>query len=127
MSKKAPFMRKNKFGLGLMALSALLFCAGVIFAMMSGYGWLLTQFTQPLAALISAGFILGLALLSSLTGFLLIKKQPAPAMQQDEMLQIIDAVTELLGEELTDPIKENPKTAILLASVAGFAAADHLH
>jgi len=127
VSKKAPFMRKNKFGLGLMALSGFLFCAALICLIVATYSWLLIQFTQPVAALVLSGFILAIAILSALSGFLITqKKQPQP-IQGDEITEILNAITDVIGEDLAQHIKDNPKAAVMLASTAGFVAGDRLN
>jgi len=127
ISKKAPFMRKNKFGLGLLALSAILFLTALVFAFIAVYGWLLTEFEQPVAAIILASFIMGMSALSALIGiYLSRKRRPAP-IQTDEISELISTLTEVLGDELLEPIKQNPKTAVLLASAVGFVAGDRLN
>lgn len=128
MSKKAPLMRKNKYGLGLMALSAILFLVALIFTCLAGYGWLLTEFDQPTAAIITAGFILGFSILSALTGVSLSRRRPPePVVPTDEITEIMSNLTELVGDELLDTIRENPKTAILLAGAAGMVAGEQLN
>lgn len=127
MSSKAPMMRKNKYGLGLMALSVLLTLVAVVFLIISGYAWLMTQFTQPMAALITAAFIMGAAVISALTGVLIAKSKKQPEVHTDELAELTGIITDLLGEELAQPIIDNPKTAVLLASAAGFVAGDRLN
>jgi len=127
MSSKAPMMRKNKYGLGLMALSVLLTLVAVVFLIISGAAWLMTQFTQPMAALITAAFIMGAAVISALTGVLIAKSKKQPEVHTDELAELTGIITDLLGEELAQPIIDNPKTAVLLASAAGFVAGDRLN
>ena len=127
LSKAPPFARKNKFGLSLIALSGLFLVIGIIFAILAGYGWLLTEFTQPLAALIVAGSVVVLGLFFALLGYLKLKQRPSvPAMDvpSDQITEIATLLGEVVEEELAEPIKQHPKTALLLASVAGFVAAD---
>lgn len=128
VSKQAPFTRKSKLGLGLMVLSGLFFCAALVFLVVAGYGWLLTQFTQPEAALITAAFILAASVLTALCAVLVLKKTPhhAPA-QSDEILEMVTALGEMVGDDLETSIRDNPKTAMLLAGAAGLIAADRLN
>lgn len=127
LSKGAPFRRKNKFGLGLLALSGLLSALALIFACISLYGWLLLQFAQPVAASIMAGSVMAAAFLSALGGHLVLKKKQRPAFDQSEITEIISEVSEFIGDELAEPIQQNPKTAMLLAGLAGVIAGDRLH
>ena len=129
VSKQAPFMRKSKLGLGLIALSGLFFSAALVFLIIAGYGWLLTQFTQPEAALITAAFVMATSLLTALTAVLVLKKTPERAhnAQSDEIHEMVTVLGELVGEEFESSIRENPKTAMILAGAAGLVAADRLN
>lgn len=128
LSQKAPLMRKNKFGIGLTVLGGAMFLLGLVFAALAGYGWLLMHYPQPTAALITAGFILGLSILTSLVGVALLQRRAPPRRQDEE--EIMEAVSEIMtivSEELAEPIQENPKTAVILSGVAGFAAGERMY
>lgn len=127
LSKKAPLARKNKFGLALVALAGLFFCVAVIFSILAGYGWLLTQYSQPMAALMVSGSVLVLCLGCGAGGYLLLKKKPRPSMAEADIAQTMSLITDIVGDELAETIQENPKTAVAIASLAGFVAADYLH
>lgn len=127
LSRQPTLVRKNKFGLGLAVLSGLFFVAACFFVVLSFYGWLLTLYAQPVAALIVSGVVLGLSLLSALCGYALLKKRKANHVSDNEMTQLVSEVAEIIGEELAEPIQQHPKTAMALAGLAGFVAADHLH
>ena len=75
MSKRAPLRRKNKVGLSLLALSGFFFGAFLIFGLIAGYGWLLTMYDQPTAALIAAGSGLLISAISSLIAIMLFKSK----------------------------------------------------
>lgn len=129
LSQRAPLMRKNKIGIGLMVLAGVMLLLGLVFAALAGYGWLLMHYPQPTAALITAGFILGLSILSSLIGVALLQRRAPPPRRQNEE-EIMEAVSEIMtivSEELAEPIKENPKTAVILSGVAGFAAGERMY
>tara|TARA_R110000764_G_scaffold4085_1_gene16893 strand:- start:7798 stop:8232 length:435 start_codon:yes stop_codon:yes gene_type:complete len=123
-NKKTHVIRKSKIGLSLMTLAGFCLSGSVIFTIISGYGWLLTQYSQPIAALLVAGIIGGGALIFGLIGYRVLSKKPPPAVQSDEMNEIITLAIDILGKELTDPIRDNPKTSMLLASLAGYIAGD---
>ncbi len=128
LSKKAPLMRKSKFGLGLAILSGLLFLITIIFALIGAYGWLLQEFSQPVAALLVCAGVLALSVIAGLSGYALLTKKPAvPADHSEDITTLIAEMTAFLGEELAEPIQENPKTALLLAGLAGYVAGDRLH
>jgi uncharacterized protein (DUF849 family) len=127
LSKNTPFMRKNKVGLGLAALSGLLFFTSVVFAIIAAYGWLLATYAQPIAALIVAAAVLGGSIIVGFTGYALLRKRPKPAMQEGEITTLIADAVRLIDEELAEPVQDNPKTAVALAGLAGFVAGEYLH
>lgn len=128
VSRKAPFMSKNKFGLALIAMSGLLFLTATIFLIIAGYSWLLIHYTAPAAALICAAAVYIAGATVALTGYLSLKKRPAPRpANENEINQIVTLIAEAVDEEWAKPIQENPKTALLLATVGGFMAGDYLH
>lgn len=124
INNRAPLPHTSKLGLGLAALSGLFLVAALIFVMISGYGWLLLQYDQPLAALIMAGSIVTIAAIISLIAYLLLKKkrQQKPAIQTEDIMAIFAEAGDLVGDEFAQTIKDNPKTAVLIASVVGLVA-----
>jgi hypothetical protein len=124
LNKKAPFMRKSKLGIALMVMSGLFLCAALVFAIISGYGWLLTQYPQPIAALIVAGIILAVSVIAGASGYLVLKKKPKPVEQDKDILELVFDLAEEYSDEIIEPVQENPKTALILASVAGFIAGE---
>ena len=127
ISNKAPFTNKNKIGLAFAIISGLLFFTAAAFIIIAGYAWLLSVYTMPEAALITAIVILILAFLTVLASYLAFKKRPSlRAEKNDDMTQITSLLYEAINEEWAAPIQEKPKTALLLASIGGFIAGDYL-
>ncbi len=128
LTRKATLMGISKLGLGLAALSGFFMLIALIYGSLAAYGLLLEYYAVPIAALIVAGSIFSLGLISGLSGFVLLKrKRKAALWQEGEIMALMDQFADFLGDDLVEPIKENPKTAVFLASVAGFLAGDHLH
>ena len=127
ISKGAPLMHKNKAGLGLLALSGLITLVALGFLIFAGYGWLLINYDQPTAAFIVSAVLFALALVSVVSAYFAFKKKPAVVADNSDVMQLISEITDVIGEELAEPIEEHPKTALLLASLAGFAVGDRLH
>lgn len=127
IDRKAPLMRKNKFGLCLMVLSGLVLLSALFFFTLAGYGWLLTEFSQPEAA-----FYTGLALmlacaLMALGGYSSLKKKPKAALAvEKDAMDFVQTLATTVSNDLAEPIQENPKTAMLLAATAGFLAGERL-
>lgn len=129
VSKKAPFMRKSKLGLGFMALSGLFLVTAIVFGLIAAYGWLLTEYDQPIAAGFMALAVLGVSLLSGLTGYYTLRsnrKIPATQSCQDQAADMMAMATDVIENEFGEIIEEYPKTAILLASLAGFAVSERI-
>ncbi len=120
-------MCRNKFGLGLAVLSGLLFFTALIFVILSCYGRLLMNYPQHEAALIVSGVVTGVSFILGLIAMLLLKHKKQPAVQDNEITMLISQITDAFGEDLAEHIRDNPKTAVLLAGAAGLIAGERLH
>lgn len=125
ISNHSPLQSKNKTGIGLLSLSVFFCGAAIIFGFIAGYGWLLVQFTQPVAAVIAAAFVLGLSILFALCGLYLLKK-PQPLVHQAETPDLMELISDVACEDVMDAIHDNPKTTMLLAAAAGLIAGKRL-
>lgn len=90
--------------------------------------WLESHYAPDVAAALGAGLCLavgaafaGLALLG-----VSIRRREIARVRQ-EITDIIHAALDFAEEEIREPVQENPKTAVLLASAAGFIAGEKLH
>ncbi len=120
--------RKTQLGLGLTALSVFLGLAGCGFLMAAGYGYLQEYFDARTATLYMALITLGCALACSLVGYALIHyRQKRMRAVQSTIADNLRSALASVTDELEGPIRDNPKTAALLAGLAGFAAAQRLH
>lgn len=128
MGSKPVASPKNKFGLGLAALSGFFFFLMMFFISLFAYNELQAFYTQAQAALIMAAAIFILALCSSLGAYLIFKKKSKHSFARRQHLSdMIYQLGEMIGDEIDAPIRDNPKTAMILASLAGFVAGDRLH
>jgi hypothetical protein len=115
--------RKNKMDWALIALSVLLGGAGVFLLVISLERFLETLYSPDVSALISAAIILVAAALTALVAYRL--KRPHTSQfstLRHNVSQNIHTIIKIVCNELTDPVKKNPKTALLLAALAGFLA-----
>lgn len=99
------------------------------FILFAEYAYLTTMYTPQLAAAVVAASGLAVAMLSAATGMLVMDRKadrrPAQNMaSQPDIAKTLTGLIDSLSEELEDPIRENPKTAIMIASLAGFLAGD---
>ncbi len=124
ISHKAPFMKKNKLGLCLVALSGFFLLAALGFGISTTHMWLLTVTTPLEATAITAAGLLTTGLLIMLAGFFLLKKKPV-STQNNDPLEWLESFKDMLSDDIHESISENPKTAVTLAAIAGFIAANY--
>ena len=109
----------------LMFISFMLACTGMVFSLYAEYVWLQTFFLPEVAALITAGSAFMLALISAGCSKILDQRRKrTPLFDAAEITESISRIIESVGGELEDPVRDNPKTAIVLASLAGFLAGE---
>ncbi|PZQ44729.1 MAG: hypothetical protein DI551_09495 [Micavibrio aeruginosavorus] len=121
--------KKTSVGVAYYAVAGGVAALGLVFLSIAGYGWLLESFTMPVAAAITGGVVLAVAFC---IGFWAKYGRDArkavtkkPAFDGGFFDNIEGTLKSLMGE-IEEPIKDNPKLALLVAALAGFAAADHI-
>lgn len=119
--------KKTSVGVAYYAVAGVIaLIAGVFFAI-AGYGLLLESFTMPVAAAITGTAILVIAGGVGLAGYLRLNKKPVRKPGLDgNFLDSIESTAKSLLSGFEEPVKDNPKMALLLAALAGFAAADQI-
>ncbi len=121
VTRKAPAAGKRRLGLGLMVLSGFFLAAALVFCLLAGYGWLLNHYAQPLAALIAAVIAAVICLFIALCGLLLFKKtRPAITVEEKDVKEFATLLADTIGGDFAQSVRENPKTALLLAGATGF-------
>lgn len=127
ISNDFPLSGKTKAGLGFGALSGLLVFTGFGFLIYAMHLWLTNNFAADVAAALTGCMAFGLAGLSGLIalGVMQYKKSKAEKMKQEIQHTIMQAI-EVVNDEFGEPIKENPKTAITAATLAGFMMGNRL-
>lgn len=126
-------LRISLAGITFVASAVILAFMALIALLIAEYFYLLAFYSAPLAALGVACTALGLALLSGGTGLMLMKgresrraHRPAQTKNRQDIAQTLSALFDAMAEELEVPIRENPKTAVALAGLAGFLAGDQV-
>ncbi len=131
MSAPVPRLPRISFsGIAFMLGGAVLGLMTLAILFVAEYLYLVTLYSAPMAALGVACTAMALTLLSLGTGMILMagkrhKGRHAPASPQPDIAKTVSALIDSITEELEDPIRENPKTAVAIASLAGFIAGDH--
>lgn len=125
--------RISLLGIFFLWFAALLTVMGVGFLLFAEYAYLTAIYSPELAAVGVACTAMAVSLLSAATGMIVMDKRASRAKRlpsmgpQPDIAKTITGLIDSLAEELEDPIRENPKTAIMIASLAGFLAGDARH
>jgi hypothetical protein len=119
---KVTSPRKSKMDWAFMALSILLGCAGIFLSILSLERFFEARYPLDIAALSSAGIVLAIAALIAAATYHCRHRKP-PVSHQHELESSLHTLLESICAELESPVQENPKTAVLLAAIAGFVTA----
>jgi hypothetical protein len=127
MSKQASAPRINKLEWALLILCILCVATGIFFLDVALYQYLESLYTPYIAALISSALVFAAALVAIIiNAFLHRKKATNHSSAQDELSEHIHTLIKGVYTELEDPIRENPKTSVIVAALAGLFAARHI-
>lgn len=99
-----------------------------VFFAIAGYGWLLQNYDMPVAAAMTGSVVLFIAVLTYACGYYGMRRKKImrkAAFDGNFVDNIEETIKSLIGN-LEEPVKDNPKMALLMAALAGFAAGDHL-
>jgi uncharacterized membrane-anchored protein len=126
---KAP-APQNGFEKAKTCLSVLSVCfmvAGLVFLIYAAHVWLSAHYSRDIAAAITG--LLCVAFSAVLAGIvfaiLCYRKARIKAIQR-HIPDTIKSLLSTLETELTSPIRENPKTAVIMASILGFLIENQL-
>lgn len=127
LSARPSAASKNKSYHIMMAFAGLFVFVGVIFLLISLYHCMLQQYTPDIAALITAGASMGIALLTVLAAHTM-REYHRPKMERNfnEMKSQFESALKGMEGEWEHPIREHPKTAMALAALAGYFLADRI-
>lgn len=122
---------KKKAAWWLLALSILFVTAGLVYLMVALHLYLLTIYLPVQAALLTGGTCLMLGAIGGIGYVLLEDKRKLKAKaeaalnmgRENQMMALIDDLTKSLEE----PIANNPRTSVVLASLAGFLTGHRIH
>lgn len=121
--------RINAEGLFFLWLAGVTTAIALGFLSFTAYIYLATIYVHHIAGLIVAGSALAVALIAASISILYMSRRAQRYMTQSagpqpDIAKTVTALIDSIAEELEEPIRENPKTAIMIASLAGFLAGD---
>ncbi len=125
LPRKSDILQRGMIGVSAMALIAVLSFITILFLALAFYSWMGVYMTPPLAALATAGAALLIGLVIALITYVALRRKPQAPPQSDDLSQIMTAAS-VAAEEFGKSMESNPKTTLLLAGIAGFAAAKYL-
>lgn len=127
ISSAAPVSHGSKTWLGLMVLAGFFLCLGSVYLFYAFYLWLLTVYTPQGAAVVTAAMCFGLALLIVAALWLMLQyKKHKTASVQDNLMETVTQLMAYVDEELREPVANNPKAALAIATAVGFLAGKRL-
>lgn len=125
--EKVRMPRRNRSDWVVTALSVLLAGGGIFFLVLALDRYLEEIYPLYIAALLCAGALFVVALIAlSLTHCRRVRRVQPVDNTREILAQNITSLIEDAFEELKEPIQESPKTALLLAAVAGFFVANQM-
>ena len=125
--------RNNLGGMGLSLIAGSLFVIAAVFLAIAGFYFLQTFYSAPVAfALMGLLLIVAGAFMLFMGRRAAIRREMLIAAQsQAEVARLVDLVADDLGHELADniadPVRENPKSAMAAAIIAGFLTGGRVH
>lgn len=112
-------------GPNLMTLAGVLLAIAMGFFVYASYVWMSGVYSPEAAAFFTGLFVVALAALCCLvTYWSALYRKLRMKQYKDEIVETINDVLDVVDAELGESIRENPKTAVFIASIAGFIAGD---
>jgi hypothetical protein len=128
VGEKTLFPRKSRTDWAFTALSVLLGGAGVFLAVLGLDRFLEGLYPPDMAALGAAAIVFAAAALAAVAATHgRRRKAAASGAARDEVGRNIRALIESVCAELEGPVRDSPKTAVLLAALTGFFSAQQKH
>lgn len=120
---------RSKAEICLLGASAFISLVGIVFLFVALYDWAMTMYLPWMAAVLTGtvAIILGLVCTAIAGSMESERKRHEPARTSDDPTEALLAAIDHATQGLEKPISENPRTAVLLASLAGYMTGNKLH
>ncbi len=114
-------------GLFLVWFAAVWAVLGSGFLLYAGFVTLQLHYSHDVAAYLVAAVAFGFSMIATLTGLQIMKRKARHRQEHDsDLARTVGDLCDVIGDELESPIRENPKTALMVASLAGFFAGNRV-
>ncbi|MFA5593531.1 MAG: phage holin family protein [Micavibrio sp.] len=120
--------KKTTAGIGYYGLAGVVAFIGMLFFAVAGFSWLLAYYSMPIAAVATGATLMLIACAVCGWGHYRIRSKKhfkKPAANAGFIDNVENTVKTML-DGFEEPVKDNPKMALLLAALAGFAAGDQI-
>jgi uncharacterized membrane protein len=98
---------------------------GLGFLMYGFYLWLLANYTLEAAAMLTGLVAVLIAMISAISAVMFLRYRSRRIREtKAEIVETVNLALDIAHEEFALPVKENPKTALVIASFAGFIAGE---
>ncbi|MCB1538388.1 MAG: hypothetical protein H6865_04440 [Rhodospirillales bacterium] len=128
-----PVSQKSKTGAILLVAAAALGATAAGFLITAFCIWVGTQVPPASAALTTGGLILALALCTAGGALAVLHRRanaraPVPGLgaMGNDMIDTVQLAVSMIDDELGEKVRENPLTALLLASLTGYVVGDRI-
>lgn len=127
ISNKIPITGESKFKLCLITFSGLTAVTGIGFLFYASYLWLSVNFSVITTMAVMGGMFVLLSIVSCfiLLGIIEYKKKQMRKMT-NEIIDAAERALEIFEKEISAPVNDNPKTSVLVSSIAGYLAGERL-
>lgn len=125
MSNKAPLTGESKIKLILLTFSGVMILGTIGFALYAMYLWLSSNYAPTTVMFSMAGAMATLSVLAINMYFAISAyKRRKIKQKRDEMIVIAKDILSVANHEFSEPIKDNPLTATLIAAFSGYVVGD---
>lgn len=121
----APMNKGSGMRMFLHFAAGVLICVAAGFLIVATHLWFKSQYSLEVANLISAGAVMGLAIICLIAAWMISLRQKSYLRQaQKDMQENLKGVFELLDDSVGQNVRDHPAMSLLIAGVAGYALTD---
>lgn len=125
ISDKAPVTGESKIKVFLIAFSGFMALIGIGFISYATYLWLSVHYPPVAVMAAMGGIALFFSLLSALVVYNIVEYKNRKIKEMRlEIFKVAEDALNIFEKELSVPVNDNPKTSVLIASLAGYLAGD---
>ena len=127
ISKHSPVTHKSKVGIFIFALAGVLFLIGLGMMLYASYVWFTMTYTPLIASMMLSAMLIATSILLCVCVCAVTAYQRRKIIQmRSDITSDISAVINLFEDEfdISQPLKNNPKTVTAIAAMCGFIAGD---